>query len=745
MTPRNVALRSHRAGPASTLGIHVLANNHAGRHVQTSAAGCCHKKPWESRRVSSARKDHISGKVPCIRSASAINMLRRRLIICCDGTTNDGINSRDPLTNVALVSQCISAEDHTDPQKPFIQIVWYRSGIGTGTGHMANTWDSMTGKGIHRIIREAYTFVCQNYCSPEDEIVLSGFSGGAFTVRALARLIDDVGVLTKAGLPYLRDIYDSWKAQESYNPQTRLLIREREGQDARPTWFETFASFLPKTRSPKLSAKESWSARMKTALDSLEHRGCLFRNVDIKACAVWDTVAALSGDQLSFVGETIPRSVKLAVHALSLNEQRTQFSPLLWRHSAADSGFSKNNASEAANHHSAADLRQCWFLGNHSDVGGGKADSVLSNIALSWVLGQLEGVVELDYPRLCQIRLSGSTQRSLHQRSQDFPVGLTDDPGRFAFVFEVPLTSLRAKCEIRVGSTALLMRMAGWSSRVPLRHIARTRQGVFAQVGSRIRRVFRSRHIPQPEGTTNETIHWTVESLCEPSKQLVPRPRPIQSLMDNDISFVMSEIDKNSLELRILQAWAVRDGLAFTAPGFTLENVSDGRKFSDRNASPWQVELDPRSELVIPIYLLLAHFPECEVKRTAETLRCMNVTTPVEMKCWQDGKCLAALFDKIIFAWREKLSETTDVLHCEANIKHASVSHFFTDSTMEGTKSLWTKDELTRNDDSSVRAGTLLFNRGHDGKVKVDTSGVWRPRRGFSGERDLPISQGLML
>lgn len=37
----------------------------------------------------------------------------KRIIACCDGTTNDGINSESSLTNVARLSRCISHEDTT--------------------------------------------------------------------------------------------------------------------------------------------------------------------------------------------------------------------------------------------------------------------------------------------------------------------------------------------------------------------------------------------------------------------------------------------------------------------------------------------------------------------------------------------------------------------------------------------------------------------------------------------------------
>ena len=67
-----------------------------------------------------------------------------------------------------------------------------------------------TAEGIATHVREGYDFVCQNYV-PGDEIFLIGFSRGAFTTRSIAGLIDNMGVLTKAGLPYLSVVFKDFE------------------------------------------------------------------------------------------------------------------------------------------------------------------------------------------------------------------------------------------------------------------------------------------------------------------------------------------------------------------------------------------------------------------------------------------------------------------------------------------------------------------------------------------------------
>ncbi|MCP5041265.1 MAG: DUF2235 domain-containing protein, partial [bacterium] len=93
----------------------------------------------------------------------------------------------------------------------------------------------------------------------------------------------------------------------------------------------------------------------------------------------WDTVGALGVPTrvLAFVEENdlffdpvLGSNVKVARHAVSIDEKRGDFEATLW------------DATESA------DLRQVWFAGVHSDVGGGYAPtkgSLSSDIPLAWM------------------------------------------------------------------------------------------------------------------------------------------------------------------------------------------------------------------------------------------------------------------------------------------------------------------------------------------------------------------------
>lgn len=57
-----------------------------------------------------------------------------------------------------------------------------------------------------------------NYCKG-DELFFFGFSRGAHTVRSVAGLICDIGILTPESMPYLGEIFEIYQKK---GPRTRL-------------------------------------------------------------------------------------------------------------------------------------------------------------------------------------------------------------------------------------------------------------------------------------------------------------------------------------------------------------------------------------------------------------------------------------------------------------------------------------------------------------------------------------------
>ncbi|KAH8588897.1 hypothetical protein B0O99DRAFT_677108 [Bisporella sp. PMI_857] len=302
---------------------------------------------------------------------------QKRLIVCCDGTWNAGDIDAKILTNVARITRCISDVDNWKYRKDgksernyISQIVHYQPGIGLGTDSIINIYDAMTGRGLSKAIREAYSFICLNWSSKADEIVLIGFSRGAFTVRCVAEFMDKVGLLTKSGLRHLPSLFKMWK-------------HLKNGEDSKES--------------------EDLEKRCKTFLEWGElRRG--EKEVQIEACAVWDTVSAVafpmpahvpqtSRRRYRTVGESIPKNIKLAIQALALDETRRHFKPMVW------------DERKKLEHQK---LIQCWFAGNHADVGGGNKDMTLANISLAWMIGQLTDKIHFDQNNLWAITTTRS-------------------------------------------------------------------------------------------------------------------------------------------------------------------------------------------------------------------------------------------------------------------------------------------------------------------------------------------------
>jgi hypothetical protein len=72
---------------------------------------------------------------------------------------------------------------------------------------------------------ECYRFICDNF-SQGDEIILLGFSRGAFTARSVADMVCKLGILNRTGLQELPEIfldYKTWHKWESnFDGKTHL-------------------------------------------------------------------------------------------------------------------------------------------------------------------------------------------------------------------------------------------------------------------------------------------------------------------------------------------------------------------------------------------------------------------------------------------------------------------------------------------------------------------------------------------
>ncbi|CAL3966601.1 unnamed protein product [Diplocarpon coronariae] len=313
----------------------------------------------------------------------------RKFVVACDGTwqnSDQGVDTSPfapPQVQIPTnVTRVIRALNHRD-EDGVAQIAFYQRGLGTD-----NLEDKLvgglTGNDMAEHIREAYAFLANNFnpetqqelddtSRPLDQVVLLGFSRGAYTARAIASLVSDVGLLTKLGMENFWAIFGDWMKQDV------------DGQQS--LWF--------RATYPDLAREFEQARGRKIALTDKEYRDTLIQNgltrwgMPIRAVGVWDTVGALgipmpwnsrNVKPFSFVNTKVARAVQHAFHALAIDEHRNLFTPTLWEQPDRGSGQVVGLQK----------LKQCWFPGTHSNIGGSYPDAGISNITLAWMISQLE-------------------------------------------------------------------------------------------------------------------------------------------------------------------------------------------------------------------------------------------------------------------------------------------------------------------------------------------------------------------
>ena len=110
----------------------------------------------------------------------------KRIVICADGTWNrpEEDLDKDFPTNVLRLARAIKPVGSASHG----QQVFYDWGVGSYHDQVTG---GAFGKGLHKNIVDDYRYIVQNY-APGDDIFLFGFSRGAYTVRCLSGLINNL-------------------------------------------------------------------------------------------------------------------------------------------------------------------------------------------------------------------------------------------------------------------------------------------------------------------------------------------------------------------------------------------------------------------------------------------------------------------------------------------------------------------------------------------------------------------------
>ncbi len=283
--------------------------------------------------------------------------MSRNLVICCDGTNNQ-FGSKN--TNVVRIVQAI-AIDGDD------QLFFYDPGVGTMPEpgfvtrlgkSFSQTLDLAIGTSLMRNVEQAYAFVMQKW-RPGDRVFLFGFSRGAYTVRVLAAIFHQLGLLTpdnQSLLPYATKLFQG----------IHKLPKEKVAHGGKTYWdlCDEFRRSFGRMVPPEPDSTE------------FEQQRLLDRRFPVHFLGVWDTVSSVGWvwEPHAYPYTVKNPSVRIARHAVAIDERR-------WF-------FRRNPVKPLNAEDGVQNLEERWFPGVHADVGGGYGPDggALWRTPFSWVL-----------------------------------------------------------------------------------------------------------------------------------------------------------------------------------------------------------------------------------------------------------------------------------------------------------------------------------------------------------------------
>ena len=277
--------------------------------------------------------------------------MSKNIVICSDGTGNSTVKGRG--TNVFKLFEAVDLNGHRTNATLVPQVALYDDGVGTESFLPLKLLGGAFGWGLKRNVLKLYTGLVRIY-DPGDCIYLFGFSRGAFTVRTLAGMIANCGVLeaqptTDKMREAVADAYRSYRKR--YRTWLWRKLHLKNPEDVKEAADEVMKNF-----------KARWES-------------C---DTKIHFLGVWDTVDSVGGPfhmsdvinaffhQFKFPDRKLSKQIEWAAHALSIDDARAAFEPLLWEDQS--------------------NVEQVWFSGVHSNVGGGYPKQGMSLVTLDWMI-----------------------------------------------------------------------------------------------------------------------------------------------------------------------------------------------------------------------------------------------------------------------------------------------------------------------------------------------------------------------
>jgi uncharacterized protein (DUF2235 family) len=272
-------------------------------------------------------------------------------------TTQDPAMVHPILPHSAAKSPKGVDDSHSTSCSPNI-VAGYQEGVGLNRTFLEYIWDGATASAIGDECISVYKFIVENY-TPEHEIWLFGFSRGAFTIRCVAGMINNCGIIQR--LP------------EYTEDEVRTLCNEV---------FRTYRSNLP-VDAPNSEPCQRWKGD-KDRVWQVKR--------PIRFMGLIDTVGALGIPRLNagigfdwspfeFFDQQVSSVVQYVYHAPCLHDRLWIFQPCLV-YPCEDEERVK------------AVVHQQWFPGTHYDVGR-MTFRFIRQSPTNWVEGMLGWLPDL--------------------------------------------------------------------------------------------------------------------------------------------------------------------------------------------------------------------------------------------------------------------------------------------------------------------------------------------------------------
>jgi uncharacterized protein (DUF2235 family) len=143
---------------------------------------------------------------------------KKKLIVLCDGTWC-GMETNTQ-TNIYRLAEMIMGGHNpfnTSPTNPYIDpvrqiIACYFPGGGIGGTFLEYLFNGATGSDIDQDCEEVYRYIVQHY-TRDHEIWMFGLSRGAYTVRCVAGMINNCGILTLPNIGLCNHVYQTYRSR----------------------------------------------------------------------------------------------------------------------------------------------------------------------------------------------------------------------------------------------------------------------------------------------------------------------------------------------------------------------------------------------------------------------------------------------------------------------------------------------------------------------------------------------------